>query len=335
MKGVAAIEIDIELKLREMKSKLADLRELAESSSLNLEEAINRLEEAIARQERDIYLNLSPWQKVQLARHKERPTTLDYISLVFDDFIELHGDRRFKDDSAIVGGLALLSDRPVTVIGHQKGRDLNERLRRNFGMPHPEGYRKALRLMKQAEKFGRPVICFIDTPGAYCGIGSEERGQGQAIAENLMEMSSLAVPIVSVIIGEGGSGGALALGVADRVLMLKHAVYSVISPEGFASILWKDASRAAEAAGVMKLTAQDLLELNVIDRIVEEREGAHRRKKEVALRLKRMLSSYLNELCAKDAQTMLAERYAKYRGTGMGRLTATDRAAAIGETVKA
>lgn len=306
--------MELEQKLLEIKKKMADLKELAGSSHFDLTVPINQLEKALAEQEKQAFQNLSPWQKVQLARHKERPTTLDYVDLIFDDFIELHGDRRFRDDAAVVGGIGRLKGRPVTVIGHQKGRDLNERLRRNFGMPHPEGYRKALRLMKQAEKFGRPVICFIDTPGAFCGIGSEERGQGQAIAENLMTMAELATPIISVVIGEGGSGGALALGVADRVLMLKHAVYSVISPEGFASILWKDAARAEEASQVMRLTADDLLAMGVIDRIVEEREGAHRRKKEVALRLKRYLAAYLDELCGMDRGEMLEARYQKYRG---------------------
>lgn len=305
--------MELEQKLLELKKKMDDLKELAGSSNLDLSVPIKQLEEAIAQQEKQAFLNLSPWQKVQLARHKERPTTLDYIGMIFDDFVEFHGDRRFKDDPAIVGGIARLKGRPVTVIGHQKGRDLNERLRRNFGMPHPEGYRKALRLMKQAEKFRRPVIFFIDTPGAFCGVGSEERGQGQAIAENLITMAELNTPIVSVVIGEGGSGGALALGVADRVLMLKHAVYSVISPEGFASILWKDAARAEEASRVMKLTADDLLDLGVIDRIVEEREGAHRRKKEVALRLKRYLTLYVEELCGIEIPQLLQERYEKYR----------------------
>lgn len=308
--------MDLEQQLETMKRKLADLKELAGSSPLNLEAAIAQLEDSIARQEKQLYLNLSPWQKVQLARHKDRPTTLDYIEMIFDDFVELHGDRLYRDDAALVGGIAWLKGRPVTVLGHQKGRDLNERLRRNFGMPHPEGYRKALRLMRQAEKFRRPVICFIDTPGAYCGIGSEERGQGQAIAENLYRMASLKTPIVSVVIGEGGSGGALALGVADRILMLKHAVYSVISPEGFASILWKDAARAEEASQVMRLTAQDLMELGVIEKIVEEREGAHRRKKDVALRIKRHLDAYIQELGSMSVDDLLAERYRKYRRMG-------------------
>lgn len=311
--------MELEQHLDEMKKKLADLKELALTSRLDLDEPINALQEAIERQEKQAFQNLSPWQKVQLARHKDRPTTLDYVEIVFDEFIELHGDRRYRDDAAIVGGIARLAGRPVTVIGHQKGRDLNERLRRNFGMPHPEGYRKALRLMKQAEKFGRPVICFVDTPGAYCGLGAEERGQAQAIAENLAVMSALRVPVVSVVIGEGGSGGALALGVADRVFMLKHSVYSVLSPEGFASILWKDAARAEEAAGVMRLTAQDLDSLGVIDDIIEEREGAHKRKKEVAHRLKRRLGACLNELCARPIDELLDDRYAKYRAMGSPR----------------
>lgn len=217
---------------------------------------------------------LSAWDRVQIARMAERPTSLDYISTIFDEFMELHGDRAFRDDGAIVGGIAVINGVSVTVIGEQKGRTTKENIKRNFGMPYPEGYRKALRLMKQAEKFHRPIICFVDTPGAFCGLEAEERGQGEAIARNLYEMSNLTTPILSIVIGEGGSGGALALAVANKVWMLENATYSILSPEGFASILWKDAKKAEEAAKAMKITASDLKELGVIDKVILEEEPA-------------------------------------------------------------
>lgn len=251
---------------------------------------------------------MSAYEKVLLARAKDRPTGLSYIENIFEDFIELHGDRRFADDPAIVGGIATLKGQPVTVIAIDKGKDMRERVKRNFGSPNPEGYRKALRLMRQAEKFHRPVVCFVDTSGAFCGIGAEERGQGQAIAENLIEMMGLKTPVISVLIGEGGSGGALALAVADRVWILENAVYSVVSPEGCASILWKDAKRAKEAAECLRLTAQDMEQLGVVEQVIsEEDKGA------VFARVKSMLETELDALCEKDTETLLKERYERFR----------------------
>ncbi|MDP4144896.1 MAG: acetyl-CoA carboxylase carboxyltransferase subunit alpha [Bacillota bacterium] len=247
----------------------------------------------------------------------ERPTALDYINEIFDSFIELHGDRQFRDDPSIIGGIAVINGISVTVIGQQKGRNTKENIERNFGCPHPEGYRKALRLMKQAEKFKRPVICFVDTPGAFCGIGAEERGQGEAIAKNLMEMSTLKIPIISLVIGEGGSGGALAMAVADQVWMLEHSIYSILSPEGFASILWKDPSRAKEAADVMKITAEDLKEFAIIDRIIDEPEGgAHKDVKAMAESIKSSILEVLPGLIEKPVEDLVEERYSKFRSLG-------------------
>jgi acetyl-CoA carboxylase carboxyl transferase subunit alpha len=255
---------------------------------------------------------------VKLARHTKRPTTLDYIKYIITEFLEFHGDRRFCDDLALVGGIGFLDDIPVTIIGHQKGRNVKEHMRRNFGMAHPEGYRKAMRLMEEAERFGRPVINLIDTPGAYPGIGAEERGQAEAIAYNLYKMSTLKTPIISVITGEGGSGGALALGLADRVYMLSNTIYSVISPEGCASILWRDAGKAAEAAEALKLTAPHLYEMKVIDKMIEEPgSGAHEDYETMAKRLKAALLSGLKELLALDVETLLEQRYQKYRQMGV------------------
>ncbi len=240
------------------------------------------------------YTSKNAWQRVTLARLKERPTALDYINIMFDDFIELHGDRSFSDDQSIVCGIGLLNNKSVTIIAQQKGKNIKDNIKRNFGMPKPEGYRKALRIMKQAEKFKRPIICFIDTPGAFCGIDAEERGQGEAIARNLLEMSRLKTVTLSTVIGEGGSGGALALGVADRVIMLENSIYSILSPEGFASILWKDASKAKEAAEVMKITAEDLKEFNIIDKIIKEPAGgAHKNLNKMAETLK---ENIINEI---------------------------------------
>jgi len=255
---------------------------------------------------------------VKLARHTKRPTTLDYIKYMITEFLEIHGDRRFYDDLAVVGGIGFLEDIPVTIIGHQKGRSVKEHIKRNFGMAHPEGYRKAMRLMEEAERFGRPVINLIDTPGAYPGIGAEERGQAEAIAYNLYKMSTLKTPIISVITGEGGSGGALALGLADRVYMLSNTIYSVISPEGCASILWRDASRADEAAEVLKLTASHLYKIKVIDKIIQEPgNGAHEDHEATAKRLKAALVSGLKELLSLDGETLLEQRYQKYRRMGV------------------
>lgn len=257
------------------------------------------------------------YDNVKIARKVSRPTALDYINHIFDDFVEFHGDRNFRDDEAVVGGIALFNDIPVTVIGIQKGKTMEENIARNFGQPHPEGYRKALRLMKQAEKFNRPVITFINTSGAYPGVGAEERGQGEAIARNLMEMSVLKVPTISVFIGEGGSGGALALAVTDRVWMLENSIYAVLSPEGFASILWKDPKRAKEAADVMKITAEDLLELNAVDKVIKEVDGGCQNDFGfTANLLKSKLDAELKELMAEDIDTLLDERYKKFRKFG-------------------
>lgn len=260
---------------------------------------------------------LTPWDKVQLARHMQRPRTLDYIRGLCDDFVELHGDRRYGDDAAIVGGVGSFEGRTVVLVGHQKGRDARENIRRNFGMPHPEGYRKALRLFQHAEKFGFPVICFIDTPGANPNRESEERGQANAIAENILTMAGLKTPIIACVIGEGGSGGALAIGVGDRILMLEHAIYSVASPEAAASIIWRDAAKAPDAARAMRITAQDLLELGIIDEIVPEPPGgAHTDMATMVATLGDYIRRHLNELLALDVETLLERRYARYRAIG-------------------
>jgi acetyl-CoA carboxylase carboxyl transferase subunit alpha len=260
---------------------------------------------------------LTPWDKVQLARHPHRPHTLDYVRGFCEDFAELHGDRRFGDDAAMVGGLARFAGRTVMIVGHQKGRDARENVKRNFGMPRPEGYRKALRLFRHAEKFGLPVLCFIDTPGADPGVQSEERGQGNAIAENILVMAGLRAPVIAIVIGEGGSGGALAIGVADRLLMLEHSVYSVASPEGTAAILWRDSAKAPDAAKAMKITAQDLIELAVIDAIVPEPEGgAHTDTPAMIAAVGDALRAQLESIGCLDVDTLLDQRYAKYRAIG-------------------
>jgi acetyl-CoA carboxylase carboxyl transferase subunit alpha len=260
---------------------------------------------------------LTPWDKVQLARHPHRPHTLDYVKALCDDFVEFHGDRRFGDDAAIVGGLARLDNRTIMLVGHQKGRDARENMRRNFGMPRPEGYRKALRLFKHAERFNMPVVCFIDTPGADPGIQSEERGQSNAIAENILVMAGLRVPIVATVIGEGGSGGALAIGVCDRLLMLEHSVYSVASPEGTAAILWRDSGKAPDAAKAMRITAQDLYAMRIADHVVAEPEGgAHTAAEAVIDGVGTALRLYLAELTRLDPETLLEQRYQKYRAIG-------------------
>lgn len=259
-------------------------------------------------------MELTPWEKVKLARMPVRPTSLDYIDRIFDSFMEMHGDRYYGEDRAIVGGIAFFGHIPVTIIAQQKGRNTKENIARNFSMPHPEGYRKALRLMKQAEKFHRPIICFIDTPGAFCGLGAEERGQGEAIASNLAEMMMLKTPIVSIVISEGGSGGALALGVADKVYMLEHAIYAILSPEGFASILYKDASKAEQAARDMKLTAQDLYQFGIIDGIIPEPQGgAHNDFDLMAANIKQVIENDLQELLEIPVEELLEKRYQKFR----------------------
>ncbi len=259
-------------------------------------------------------MDLTPWEKVKLARMPVRPTGLDYIDRVFDNFMEMHGDRYYRDDRAIVGGIAFLGAIPVTIIAQQKGRNTKENIERNFSMPHPEGYRKALRLMKQAEKFRRPIICFIDTPGAFCGLGAEERGQGEAIATNLAEMMLLKTPILSVVISEGGSGGALALGVADKVYMLEHSIYAILSPEGFASILYKDSSKAEQAAKDMKLTAQDLFQYGIVDGIIPEPTGgAHNDYNLMAQNIKAVIEDDLQSLMELSTEELLENRYLKFR----------------------
>lgn len=314
---MAVTLLEFEKPLLELENKIAELRKFSQEKGIDLSREIATLEEKARQLSQEIYTNLTPWQKVQIARHPQRPTTLDYINLIFADFIELHGDRNFADDAALVGGIALLEGRPVTVLGHQKGRDTRENIARNFGMPHPEGYRKAIRLMEQAQRFKRPIITFIDTPGAFCGIGAEERGQGEAIARALYAMAGLSVPLLAVVIGEGGSGGALALGLGNKVYMLEHSVYSVISPEGFAAILWKDGSQAPRAAETMKLTAQDLLQLGVIDGIIPEPlAGAHRDHEFTASKIKEQLLQGLQELAGQTGEQLMEQRYQRFRRIG-------------------
>ena len=304
--------LEFEQSIADLEAKIEALRAAGDDRDLNLNEEIGRLRAKSRKLTESIFTNLTPWQISQLARHPLRPYTLDYLKRVFTDFEELHGDRAFADDPAIVAGLARLEGRPVMVIGHQKGRDTREKLRRNFGMPRPEGYRKAMRLMKTAERFRIPVLTFIDTPGAYPGVGAEERGQSEAIARNLYVMAALKTPIVSTVIGEGGSGGALAIGVCDRLLMLQYSTYSVISPEGCASILWKTASKASEAAEAMGITAERLRELGLIDEIVSEPlGGAHRNIDDMAASLKQALLSTLAGLDRLPTEALLEARYAR------------------------
>ncbi|NRD76093.1 acetyl-CoA carboxylase carboxyl transferase subunit alpha [Bacillus sp. BRMEA1] len=310
-------ELEFERPLVELRKKIAELKEFTQSTDVDLSSEINKLEARLAKLENDIYENMKPWDRVQIARLANRPTTLDYISNLFDDFFECHGDRNFGDDEAIVGGIAKFKGLPVTVIGHQRGKDTKENIRRNFGMPHPEGYRKALRLMKQADKFGRPIICFIDTKGAYPGKAAEERGQSEAIARNLFEMAGLRVPVVCIVIGEGGSGGALGLGVGNRIYMLENSTYSVISPEGAAAILWKDSGLAKNAAESMKITAPDLKELGIIDDIIPEvKGGAHKDIKKQAEEIEKFLVSSLQELLKLSEEELMDDRYNRFRQIG-------------------
>jgi acetyl-CoA carboxylase carboxyl transferase subunit alpha len=309
--------LEFEKPIREIEEKIEKLSAATTSGKASSQNDIRKLRAKLAQVEHDLYKTLTPWQRTQLARHPQRPSTLDYIGELTRDFLEFHGDRVFGDDRAIVGGFARFSDRPVMIIGHQKGKTLKERMQRNFGMPNPEGYRKALRLMKMAEKFNRPILTFIDTPGAYPGIGAEERGQAEAIARNLLVMSRLTVPILSVVIGEGGSGGALALGVADRVLMLEHSVYSVISPEGCAAILWDSPEKIPDAASALKMTADDLAKLGIIDQIVPEPlGGAHREPRAMYDQVGKALTNRLFELLDVPADQLLAQRDEKYRKIG-------------------
>lgn len=309
--------LDFEKPLQELERQIDELRKLGDERELDISAEHESLERKLASLRTEIYANLTPIQRVQVARHPRRPYTLDYLSTIFTDFIELHGDRLYMDDPSIVGGWARLDGQTVMVIGHQKGRDTKENLKRNFGMPHPEGYRKALRLMKQAEKFSAPVITLIDTPGAYPGLGAEERGQSEALARNILEMSVLEVPILTAVIGEGGSGGALALGVADRVLMFENSVYSVISPEGCAAILWKDAGQRERAAEALKLTAQDLLRLKVIDEVIAEPlGGAHLDPEATGEALREALIRHMTELRKLRTPKLIQRRSEKYAAMG-------------------
>jgi len=309
-------ELEFDKPLVELENRIIQLRAGEDPGAVRDE--IAKLEERLGRLQQKIYDNLTPWQRAQLARHPKRPHTLDFVQLLLEDFVELHGDRLFGDDKAIVGGLARFEGEPVVVIGHQKGRDTRENIARNFGMPHPEGYRKALRLMQLAAKFRTPLITLIDTPGAYPGLGAEERGQAEAIARNLREMAGLSTPIVCVVTGEGGSGGALAIGVGNRVLMLEHAIYAVISPEGCAAILWGDAAKAGEAAELMRITAPDLLRLHAIDAIVPEPPGgAHRNWAETAANLRVALRDHLWELRSRSSQQLIDDRYDRFRRIGV------------------
>ena len=304
--------LDFEQSIADLEAKIEALRFADKNSELNINEEINRLRLKSRKLTESIFTSLTSWQVSQLARHPQRPYTLDYIGRIFTDFNEMHGDRAFADDPAIVAGIARLEDHVVAVIGHQKGRDTREKVRRNFGMPRPEGYRKAMRIMKTAERFRMPVITFIDTPGAYPGVGAEERGQSEAIARNLYLMASLATPIIATVIGEGGSGGALAIGVGDRVMMLQYATYSVISPEGCASILWKSADKAALAAEAMGITADSLMKLGLIDEVVPEPlGGAHRDIDAMAASLRQALLAALANVADVPADQLLAARYAR------------------------
>ncbi|MDD3087270.1 MAG: acetyl-CoA carboxylase carboxyltransferase subunit alpha [Candidatus Omnitrophica bacterium] len=310
--------LDFEKPIVELEKKIQELRHFITDKKIDLSSEVRKLEDKLEHLRKDTYTNLSPWQKVQLARHPQRPYTLDYIQLLMTDFLEVHGDRLFSDDKAIVSGLARLDKQKIVVIGHQKGRDTKENLKRNFGCAHPEGYRKAIRMMQLAEEFNIPVVIFIDTPGAYPGIGAEERGQSQAIAMNLREMSSVSTPIISVVIGEGGSGGALGVGVADRVYILENSYYSVISPEGCAAILWKDGSKAPDAAAVLKLTGEDLIKLKVIDGIIPEPlGGAHRDFEKTAQNIKEVLVKEIKNLTALKKDELVKQRYKKFRNMGV------------------
>ncbi|MCC3666484.1 acetyl-CoA carboxylase carboxyltransferase subunit alpha, partial [Staphylococcus epidermidis] len=293
------------------------LKESQEKNEVDLQDEIDMLEASLKRETTKVYTNLKPWDRVQIARLPERPTTLDYIPYIFDSFIELHGDRSFRDDPAMIGGIGYLDGKSVTVIGQQRGKDTKDNIYRNFGMAHPEGYRKALRLMKQAEKFNRPIFTFIDTKGAYPGKAAEERGQSESIAKNLMEMASLTVPVIAVVIGEGGSGGALGIGISNRVLMLENSTYSVISPEGAAALLWKDSNLAQIAAETMKITALDLLDLGIIDEVINEPLGGAQKDEEVqALSIKKMFLKHLNELKQLTPEELANDRFEKFRKIG-------------------
>lgn len=309
--------LDFEKPIQDIQTKIESLKETQAKNDVDLSDEIEILEAALQTEKEKIYTSLKPWDRVQIARLSERPTVLDYIPYIFDDFIELHGDRNYRDDPAIVGGLAYFNGQPVTVIGQQRGKDTKDNIYRNFGMAHPEGYRKALRLMKEAEKFNRPIFTFIDTKGAYPGKAAEERGQSESIARNLVSMAGLTVPVISIVIGEGGSGGALGLGVSNRLLMLENSTYSVISPEGAAGILWKDSSLAKIAAETMKITAYDLLELNIIDEVVKEPlGGAHHDVEMLAKRIKQKFTKHLASFEHMTPADIKEDRFEKFRNIG-------------------
>ncbi|KGF27131.1 MULTISPECIES: acetyl-CoA carboxylase carboxyltransferase subunit alpha [Staphylococcus] len=309
--------LDFEKPLFEIKNKIESLKQSQGKNDVDLQDEIDLLEASLERETKKIYTNLKPWDRVQIARLQERPTTLDYIPYIFDSFIELHGDRNFRDDPAMIGGIGYLNGTPVTVIGQQRGKDTKDNIYRNFGMAHPEGYRKALRLMKQAEKFNRPIFTFIDTKGAYPGKAAEERGQSESIARNLVEMASLTVPVIAIVIGEGGSGGALGIGIANRIMMLENSTYSVISPEGAAALLWKDSSLAKMAAETMKITAKDLHHLNVIDSVIDEPlGGAHNNIEQQAIDIKQAFVNHLEQLQQQSADELVEDRFNKFRNIG-------------------
>lgn len=309
--------LDFEKPLFEIKNKIESLKDSQEKNDVDLQEEIDMLKASLDRETQKVYTNLKPWDRVQLARLQERPTSLDYIPYIFDSFMELHGDRNFQDDPAMIGGIGYLNGQAVTVVGQQRGKDTKDNIYRNFGMAHPEGYRKALRLMKQAEKFNRPVFTFIDTKGAYPGKAAEERGQSESIAKNLIEMASLKVPVIAIVIGEGGSGGALGLGVSNRLLMLENSTYSVISPEGASALLWKDSNLAQIAAETMKITAEDLRELKIADQVLKEPlGGAHHDIETQAQSIKEAFLQHLNELSPLDKQQIVDDRYDKFRNIG-------------------
>ncbi len=310
--------LDFEKPILELERKIEELKKFTSKEKIDLQSEIKKLEDKLEKVKREVFDNLSPWQKVQISRHPKRPYTLDYVRTIMSDFIELHGDRSFSDDRAIVCGLAKLNNFKIMIIGHQKGRDIKENLKRNFGSAHPEGYRKAIRVMKLAEKFDVPIFCFIDTPGAYPGIGAEERGQAEAIAYNLHEMTQIAVPIIIVVIGEGGSGGALGIGVGDKICVMENAYYSVISPEGCAAILWRDRTKAPEAAKVLKITADELLELGIIDEVIKEPlGGAHRNPEQAMQNVKASMIKNLKEVSAMDKDEIVKVRYEKFRKIGI------------------
>jgi acetyl-CoA carboxylase carboxyl transferase subunit alpha len=310
--------LDFEKPLIELENKIKELQFFMEEKEIDLSIEIEKLKERARNLQEEIYARLEPWQILKIARHPERPTSFDFIEHIVDDFIEFHGDRRFGDDKALIGGIGLIDGTPITILGHQKGKSTKENINRNFGMAHPEGYRKALRLMKQAEKFNRPIISLVNTPGAYPGVGAEQRGQAEAIAVNLMEMSYLKVPIIVIITGEGGSGGALGIGIGDRVMMLEYSYYSVSSPEACAAILWESTEKAPDAARALNITSSDLLKLGLIDKVIKEPiGGAHKNTREQARLIKKAIIESINDLSSISAEKLVFMRYEKFRKMGM------------------